>query len=67
MEADRAGGRPPYRLVRLPIYTGLILAAFALAIKVGQLANLAGTLLRAGLAPAHRARAKDRPGFSGSF
>lgn len=32
----------PYRLVRHPIYTGLILAAFALAIQVGMAANLIG-------------------------
>jgi len=32
----------PYRLVRHPIYTGLILAAFALAIQIGMAANLIG-------------------------
>jgi protein-S-isoprenylcysteine O-methyltransferase Ste14 len=37
----------PYRLVRHPIYTGLILAAFALAIQVGQAANLLGATLMA--------------------
>ena len=35
----------PYRLVRHPIYTGLILAAFAQAIQIGQAANLLGALL----------------------
>src|ERR1700722_4417579 len=37
----------PYRLVRHPIYTGLILAALALAVQVGQSANLLGALLMA--------------------
>jgi protein-S-isoprenylcysteine O-methyltransferase Ste14 len=37
----------PYRLVRHPIYTGLILAALALAIQIGQAANLLGALLMA--------------------
>jgi protein-S-isoprenylcysteine O-methyltransferase Ste14 len=32
----------PYRLVRHPIYTGLILAAFAQGVLVGMAANLAG-------------------------
>jgi len=32
----------PYGLVRHPIYTGLILAAFAQAIQIGQVANLVG-------------------------
>jgi protein-S-isoprenylcysteine O-methyltransferase Ste14 len=32
----------PYRLVRHPIYTGLILAAFAMAIQIGMAANLIG-------------------------
>ena len=35
----------PYSLVRHPIYTGLILAAFAQAIQIGQAANLLGALL----------------------
>ena len=35
----------PYRLVRHPIYTGLIVAAFALAIQLGMAANLIGALL----------------------
>ncbi|HEY3811579.1 MAG TPA: isoprenylcysteine carboxylmethyltransferase family protein [Caulobacteraceae bacterium] len=35
----------PYRFVRHPIYTGLILAAFAQAIQVGQAANLLGAVL----------------------
>jgi protein-S-isoprenylcysteine O-methyltransferase Ste14 len=35
----------PYGLVRHPIYTGLILAAFAQAIEVGQAANLVGAVL----------------------
>jgi protein-S-isoprenylcysteine O-methyltransferase Ste14 len=35
----------PYRLVRHPIYTGLIVAAFASAAVVGQTANLAGAAL----------------------
>jgi protein-S-isoprenylcysteine O-methyltransferase Ste14 len=37
----------PYRLVRHPIYTGLILAAFAQAILIGQAANLLGAVLMA--------------------
>jgi protein-S-isoprenylcysteine O-methyltransferase Ste14 len=37
----------PYRLVRHPIYTGLILAAFAQAIQIGMAANLLGALLMA--------------------
>jgi protein-S-isoprenylcysteine O-methyltransferase Ste14 len=40
----RAG---PYRLVRHPIYTGLILAAFATTLEVGQQANLLGAALMA--------------------
>lgn len=35
----------PYRLVRHPIYTGLILAAFAQAAAIGQGANLLGAAL----------------------
>jgi protein-S-isoprenylcysteine O-methyltransferase Ste14 len=35
----------PYRIVRHPIYTGLILAAAALAILKGNLYSLTGTLL----------------------
>ncbi len=35
----------PYRLVRHPIYTGLILAAFAQGVLVGMAANLAGAAL----------------------
>ena len=35
----------PYRVVRHPIYTGLIVAAFAHAVVIGQVANLAGALL----------------------
>ncbi len=35
----------PYRLVRHPIYTGLILAGFAQAIQIGQAANLLGAVL----------------------
>ena len=35
----------PYRLVRHPIYTGLILAALALALQIGMAANLIGALL----------------------
>jgi protein-S-isoprenylcysteine O-methyltransferase Ste14 len=37
----------PYRLVRHPIYTGLIAAAFALGVLVSQAANLAGAALMA--------------------
>jgi protein-S-isoprenylcysteine O-methyltransferase Ste14 len=37
----------PYRLVRHPIYTGLIAAALAHAIVIGQAANLAGALIMA--------------------
>jgi protein-S-isoprenylcysteine O-methyltransferase Ste14 len=37
----------PYRLVRHPIYTGLIVAAFAQAAIVGMAANLAGAALMA--------------------
>jgi len=36
-----------YRLVRHPIYTGLIVAAIAHAVVIGQVANLAGALLMA--------------------
>lgn len=35
----------PYALVRHPIYTGLILAAFALAAQIGMAANLAGAVV----------------------
>jgi protein-S-isoprenylcysteine O-methyltransferase Ste14 len=35
----------PYGLVRHPIYTGLIIAAFAQSIQVGQAANLVGAVL----------------------
>lgn len=35
----------PYRLVRHPIYTGLIIAALAHAIVIGQATNLTGALL----------------------
>jgi protein-S-isoprenylcysteine O-methyltransferase Ste14 len=35
----------PYRLVRHPIYTGLIIAAVAQGVLIGQIANLAGALL----------------------
>ncbi len=37
----------PYRLVRHPIYTGLIVAAIAQGALIGQAANLAGALLMA--------------------
>jgi protein-S-isoprenylcysteine O-methyltransferase Ste14 len=37
----------PYRFVRHPIYTGLIVAAFAQGVLVGQAANLAGAVLMA--------------------
>lgn len=37
--------RGPYRLVRHPIYAGLIIAAVAQAIIIGQAANLTGALL----------------------
>jgi protein-S-isoprenylcysteine O-methyltransferase Ste14 len=37
----------PYRLVRHPIYTGLILAAFAQGLLIGQAANLLGAVLMA--------------------
>jgi len=39
--------RGPYGLVRHPIYTGLIFAAFALAVQIGTLAALAGAALMA--------------------
>jgi protein-S-isoprenylcysteine O-methyltransferase Ste14 len=39
--------RGPYALVRHPIYTGLIVAAFALAIQFGGVLNLAGAALMA--------------------
>lgn len=35
----------PYRLVRHPIYTGLIIAALAQAMIIGQAANLTGAVL----------------------
>jgi protein-S-isoprenylcysteine O-methyltransferase Ste14 len=35
----------PYRLVRHPIYTGLILAALASAAQIGMAANLAGAVV----------------------
>jgi protein-S-isoprenylcysteine O-methyltransferase Ste14 len=35
----------PYRLVRHPIYTGIILAAFAMAIEIGMAINLIGACL----------------------
>ena len=35
----------PYRLVRHPIYTGLIAAAFALALQTGELQSLVGAAL----------------------
>lgn len=37
--------RGPYRLVRHPIYTGLIVAALAQGVLIGMAANLAGALL----------------------
>jgi protein-S-isoprenylcysteine O-methyltransferase Ste14 len=37
--------RGPYRLVRHPIYTGLILAAFLTAAEIGTAASLAGAAL----------------------
>ena len=39
--------RGPYRLVRHPIYTGLISSAFALAIQIGETGPLAGAALLA--------------------
>ncbi len=39
--------RGPYRLVRHPIYTGLILSGAALAIQIGKTANLTGAILLA--------------------
>jgi protein-S-isoprenylcysteine O-methyltransferase Ste14 len=38
----------PYGLVRHPIYTGLILAAFAFAIQIGYASALVGAALMAG-------------------
>jgi protein-S-isoprenylcysteine O-methyltransferase Ste14 len=35
----------PYALVRHPIYSGMLVAAFALAIQIGMLANLVGAAL----------------------
>jgi protein-S-isoprenylcysteine O-methyltransferase Ste14 len=35
----------PYGLVRHPIYTGLIVSAFALAVQIGALSNLVGAFL----------------------
>jgi protein-S-isoprenylcysteine O-methyltransferase Ste14 len=35
----------PYALVRHPIYTGLIVSAFALGLQIGMLANLLGAFL----------------------
>jgi protein-S-isoprenylcysteine O-methyltransferase Ste14 len=35
----------PYAIVRHPIYTGMLAAAFALAIQIGMLANLVGAAL----------------------
>ena len=35
----------PYRLVRHPIYTGILLGSFAGAIQIGQAANLIGAVL----------------------
>jgi protein-S-isoprenylcysteine O-methyltransferase Ste14 len=40
--------RGPYRLVRHPIYTGMILSAFALAIQLGFTVNLLGAAIMAG-------------------
>lgn len=37
----------PYRWVRHPIYTGLIVAAFAMAVQIGMLNNLLGAALMA--------------------
>jgi len=37
--------RGPYGLVRHPIYTGIIVSAFATAIQIGMLANLIGAAL----------------------
>jgi protein-S-isoprenylcysteine O-methyltransferase Ste14 len=39
--------RGPYRLVRHPIYTGLILALLALGVQAGQPAGVAGAMLMA--------------------
>jgi protein-S-isoprenylcysteine O-methyltransferase Ste14 len=46
-EAHTVVRRGPYRLVRHPIYTGMIFAAFALAAQTSLLAGLAGALLMA--------------------
>ena len=51
--------RGPYGLVRHPIYTGLILAAFALGAQIGLLESLAGAALMA-LGFAIKARTEER-------
>jgi protein-S-isoprenylcysteine O-methyltransferase Ste14 len=51
--------RGPYGLVRHPIYTGLILAAFALGAQIGLPASLAGAALMA-LGFAIKARTEER-------
>ena len=49
----------PYAVVRHPIYTGILLASFALAIQIGMLANLIGAVLLA-VGFWMRARAEER-------
>jgi protein-S-isoprenylcysteine O-methyltransferase Ste14 len=51
--------RGPYAVVRHPIYTGILGAAFALAIQIGMLANLIGAALLA-VGFWLRARAEER-------
>jgi len=46
-EAHVVVRRGPYRLVRHPIYTGLILALLALAVQIGRPAGLLGAALMA--------------------
>jgi protein-S-isoprenylcysteine O-methyltransferase Ste14 len=46
-EAHSVVRRGPYRLVRHPIYTGLIFALLALAIQAGRPAGLVGAALMA--------------------
>jgi protein-S-isoprenylcysteine O-methyltransferase Ste14 len=51
--------RGPYRLVRHPIYTGLIAAVFALALTIGSPAGLLGAALIA-IGFAIKARLEER-------
>jgi protein-S-isoprenylcysteine O-methyltransferase Ste14 len=58
-EAHVIVSRGPYRLVRHPIYTGLIFALLSLAVQVGAPAALAGALLM-GLGFWAKARLEER-------